>query len=351
MWRRIAVGGLILIVLQACGPAQTTASPSPASASTSAAPTEVPIANINFGVQTSSSYAPAYVALAKGFFTKNRLNVNVVKVTGGTTNYAALASGSLDITSSAGTELATAVSRGETFKAIAASTCRAFQSVVVRNGVAATKMADLKGMRIGVTAFGAASDVLIRYLIREAGLDPEKDVKVIAIGGTQAAYVAALKGSQIDAAFSFMPITTEIVDVQKLATLIVDFNADSGPTAPPLAVRPGNHCLTFMTSAKFLAGQRDVAKRFVLAIREADAWANDPKNTEEFVTLLADGTGSAKDAARFVVEHSYGAWSTYLPPSALANIQIFLNGSGLITPPVNITYAQAVDSELMGSAP
>lgn len=51
-------------------------------------------------------------------------------------------------------------------------------------GVAASidALKDLKGQKIGVAALGARSDLIARVMLRRAGLDPAKDVEVVAAG-------------------------------------------------------------------------------------------------------------------------------------------------------------------------
>jgi ABC-type nitrate/sulfonate/bicarbonate transport system substrate-binding protein len=41
---------------------------------------------------------------------------------------------------------------------------------------------DLKGKTIGISGDGSSSDMLTRYSLRKAGLDPDKEVTLIALG-------------------------------------------------------------------------------------------------------------------------------------------------------------------------
>ena len=49
-----------------------------------------------------------------------------------------------------------------------------------------TTAAQLKGKKLGVTTFGSSSDFSLRFAVRKLGLDPEKDVSILAIGDTAA---------------------------------------------------------------------------------------------------------------------------------------------------------------------
>jgi NitT/TauT family transport system substrate-binding protein len=56
---------------------------------------------------------------------------------------------------------------------------------------------DLKGKILGISSFGATPDVGARMMLKQAGLDPEKDIKVLALG-SDAARVTALKQRVVD---------------------------------------------------------------------------------------------------------------------------------------------------------
>ena len=61
-----------------------------------------------------------------------------------------------------------------------------------------TSAADLKGKTIGVMALGSASDLMVRGSLMEAGLDPEKDVKILPVS-VGAPMGEALNSGTVDA--------------------------------------------------------------------------------------------------------------------------------------------------------
>ena len=63
---------------------------------------------------------------------------------------------------------------------------------------------DLRGKRIGVTTFGSLTDFLVRHILRKKGLNPDRDVALIQIGGDPER-IAALKQGAIDAASLSFP--------------------------------------------------------------------------------------------------------------------------------------------------
>ena len=56
---------------------------------------------------------------------------------------------------------------------------------------------ELKGKTLGISSFGATPDVAARMMIKQAGIDPEKDIKVLALG-SDAARLGALKQRVVD---------------------------------------------------------------------------------------------------------------------------------------------------------
>lgn len=61
----------------------------------------------------------------------------------------------------------------------------------VASSISAIK--DLKGKKVGVSALGARSDLIARVILRRAGLDPGKDVEVVAAGLAPARALAITK--------------------------------------------------------------------------------------------------------------------------------------------------------------
>ena len=56
---------------------------------------------------------------------------------------------------------------------------------------------DLKGKTLGVSSYGSTPDIGARMMLKQAGLDPEKEIKVLALG-SDAARLTALKQRVVD---------------------------------------------------------------------------------------------------------------------------------------------------------
>jgi NitT/TauT family transport system substrate-binding protein len=67
-------------------------------------------------------------------------------------------------------------------------------------------VADLKGKKIGVTAPGSSTNVMVNFILAKSGLKPS-DVSIIGVGASQGA-VAAMRSGQIDAISNLDPVIT-----------------------------------------------------------------------------------------------------------------------------------------------
>src|SRR5207344_2683573 len=56
--------------------------------------------------------------------------------------------------------------------------------------------AQLKGKKLAVSRFGSSSDFILRFALRKAGLDPDKDIAVLQIGNSPDR-LAAMRNGQI----------------------------------------------------------------------------------------------------------------------------------------------------------
>lgn len=61
---------------------------------------------------------------------------------------------------------------------------------------------DLKGRVVGVSRYGSSTDFVIRYVLQKHGLQPEKDVTILQVGGMPELAAAISKGLIVAAAFS-----------------------------------------------------------------------------------------------------------------------------------------------------
>jgi ABC-type nitrate/sulfonate/bicarbonate transport system substrate-binding protein len=110
-----------------------------------------------------------------------------------------------------------------------------------------SQVKDLKGKKIGVSALGARSDLVARVILRRAGLDPAKDVEVVA-AGLSPARALALSKNLVQGA----PLSEDVAaQAKKLGIKILELK--SVPVVSEL----------LMTTRSFIKKDQETVRRFM----------------------------------------------------------------------------------------
>ena len=134
-------------------------------------------------------FTPA-VALKRGFFKEEDIDAEVIRMNANI-SVTALATGDIDYTTIFGSVVRAAI-RGLPVRVVASFLDSPTQMLLSRQEFKAVK--ELKGKTLGVSTFGATADVAARMMFRYSGVDPEKDMKIIALGADQARFTALKEG-------------------------------------------------------------------------------------------------------------------------------------------------------------
>jgi len=230
----------------------------------------------------------AFVAAREGFCEKYNFHCELVSIPSALTAVQAVVGGSLDIAQGGIEMTASAVNAGSDLVIAGVSLPRAVLFVAARSDVSLPHkaegypavMADLKGRTVGVPARGAAGEVYLDVMLKDAGVDP-KDVTVIGVGGPQTAYTSMVVGKQIDAAVTFSP-AAELCAATKACDVIVDMRKGEGPELFREEAASG---VMFVTRRQFADGNPKLMAAFYAAMKDAAAWMQDPKNLDQLVAL------------------------------------------------------------------
>lgn len=148
-----------------------------------------------------NSEIPFRVAMARGFFKSQGLQIEPIFIRGGPAAIAALVSGEVDFASIGGAQaVIRSKSRGLDVSIIG-SISNATNYQLLGNKQTRT-LEDLKGKMIGVTGAGAFSDFAMRSFLKKNNIDPTKDVVLRAVGNTVLRAAALEKGLIAAAPFS-----------------------------------------------------------------------------------------------------------------------------------------------------
>jgi NitT/TauT family transport system substrate-binding protein len=143
---------------------------------------------------------PLKMAQAKGFYRNERLDVEIVLIAGALGVKAALAN-SVDFTTASGSILTAAV-RGVGVKLVLIVADKPTFDLVSEPKV--QSFPQLKGKLVGISTRGGTFEHLTRLMLERNGLNPDKDVTILALGRQDDLYLA-LKAGRISAAIYSPP--------------------------------------------------------------------------------------------------------------------------------------------------
>lgn len=205
-------------------------------------------------------FAPLYVAMDRGFFKEQNIEISLDKAASGSEVMAFLAQGQIDV-GAVGLSAATfnTFAKGFDFKVIASAGIAPqtngpskfeVRKALVDGGQVKT-LADLKGKKVAVAGgTGSAGAYLAVKALQTAGLTG-KDVQFVNLANPD--MVQALANGAVDAALIGTPFSTQAIQQGAGAILVDDF-------------APGYSTTTFMYSGKLIKERSDVANRFALAL-------------------------------------------------------------------------------------
>ena len=153
---------------------------------------------------TSTSVFPIEFARRKGFLGEEGLNVVMIVMRTNVIMNALLTRG-IDYGTPA-TSVIRAAASDLPVKAVAVLTGRPDYFLAAKKEFRSLK--DLKGKRIAIGTFGAAADIAFRVVPRQDGLDPERDVIRLQMGGGDSRF-AALVGGTVDATILNFPFNLQ----------------------------------------------------------------------------------------------------------------------------------------------
>ena len=256
---------------------------------------------VHLGVARSMSDSGYYVADKKGYFRDEGIAVAMTAFSSAALMVAPLGTGELDVgggTVSAG--LYNAVSRGILLKVVADQASMrpgyGFAGLMVRKDLVESgryrTLADLKGMRVAMTAPGTGTSSTLNQLLIKGGLTyGDADVVYLAFPEHLTAYL----NKAIDASLTTEPTMTQMIE-EGVAVRVLGNDQ----------VVPDQQIAVAIYSGKFIADRRDVARRFMRAclrgVRDYYAALKGGRlagpGADEIISILTDYT-TIKDPAMY----------------------------------------------------
>lgn len=223
------------------------------------------------------------IAQAKGFCEKRGIACQLQMIPTGPLGATALLSKGIDVGFFPPEVQISAMLKGAQMKAVASGATLNVFLIVVRNDVevpnadkgAPDFIRDLKGKKIGVPARGSGGEIMFTFLAQKAGLQAD-DFTFVANGAPNTAY-GTLMSKQVDANMSFEP-SGALCDVLKTCRVLYRAALSEKP-AELFAVNGAASNL--VVTQETLEKNAGAVEGLVNALRDAEAFIQDPKNFDE----------------------------------------------------------------------
>jgi NitT/TauT family transport system substrate-binding protein len=164
--------------------------------------------HIAVGGKSALYYLPLTITEQLGYFKDEGLNVRISDFPGGTRSLEAVVGGSADVVAGAYEHTINMQSKKINFQAfVLTGACPQISVGIVSARAASYKSPkDLKGLKVGISAPGSSTNMVINYLIAKGGLKPS-DISVIGVGAGSTV-IAAVDQGRVDALSQTDPAMT-----------------------------------------------------------------------------------------------------------------------------------------------
>jgi len=164
--------------------------------------------HIAVGGKSALYYLPLTITEQLGYFKDEGLNVRISDFPGGTRSLEAVVGGSADVVAGAYEHTINMQSKKINFQAfVLTGACPQISVGIVSSRVASYRSPkDLKGLKVGISAPGSSTNMVINYLIAKGGLKPN-DISVIGVGAGSTV-IAAVDQGRVDALSQTDPVMT-----------------------------------------------------------------------------------------------------------------------------------------------
>lgn len=297
-------------------------------------------------------YVPIYVARARRYFEAEGIEPEIVVTGGGSKAIAAVVGGSAQVYVGNAASQVNALSKGQPLVSFAALMTEFASNLVMQGDVArargitsasptADRIAALKGLKVGITSPGSATDQILRYLLEQQRIAPDRDVTVIPVGGS-GPMIAAFSQKRIDA-FVLSSPTAETAVVKHGGVMLINFSRGE---YEPLA---GILYMSLIAKRDWLEQNAETATAICRALAKAERLiAGQPEEAKGAVRGFFEKTEPAIfDQAWGSNVKAYPA-TPVIAAAAMQKAIDFLNATE--SEKADVTVAQAMDNRFAEAA-
>src|SRR3954466_5358579 len=226
--------------------------------------TKINVATASLGLP----YLPLIIAQQRKYFADEGLEVEIAAFAGGSKALQSLMGGSSDVASGAYSNTLTMAAKGQKLKNFVVQVRYPALTIAVSKKVGDRykSLKDLKGMKIGVSAPGSSTHMVVNHLLAKGGLT-SNDVSIIGVG-TSAGAVAAIEKGEIDAIINSDPVMTKL-ETDNSVTVIAETRTSKG--TQDLFGGPYPEAGLYAT-AEFIAKNPNTVQALTNSIVRAELW-------------------------------------------------------------------------------
>jgi len=287
-------------------------------------------------VTRSIFYAPQYVAIEKGFFEEEGLNVELSTIAGGDKTMTALLSGGIDV-ALVGSETSiyvTAQGANDPIKNFAQLTQTDGTFLVSREKIENFSWDMLKGSTFLGQRKGGMPQMAGEFVLKKHDIDPQADLELIQ--NIDFANVSTAFASGTGDFVQLFEPTASVFEQEGVGHIVASFGEESGHL--PYTV--------FMTRDSFINENSEVVEKFTRAIKKAQDWvyASSSEEVAEVIQPFFQDTEVeliATVVERYKAQESY-AKDPILDEEEWNNLQDIMEEAGEL--PKRMDYNELVDT-------
>ena len=293
-------------------------------------------------VAHSIFYAPQYVAIEKGYFKDEGLDLTLVTGFGADKTMTAVISGEADIGFMGAEASIYAYQEGATDPVVnfAQLTQRAGNFLVAREEMPDFKWEDLKNKKVLGGRKGGMPEMVFEYILKQNGLDPQKDLSIdqsIDFGSTAAAFTG---NNSADFTVEFEPSATAL-EKQGAGYVVASLGVDSGYVP----------YTSYSAKASYMKKNPDIMQKFTNALQKGMDYVQNHTPEEIAKVMEPQFPETDLDTITAIVKRYYDqdTWKETLvfEKDSFELLQDILESAGELASRVD--YSQLVTTEFAGS--
>lgn len=271
----------------------------PSGTTTPVTTTGAPVKELRIGYQPSTHQMAAITAISKGWWQEDLAQFGIAKVTdkvfpSGPPEMQAMQAGELDVAYVGAAPVLTSLATGLDAKIIAGVNTQG-SDLVVRNDLAYTGPASLKGTTIGTFPPGSIQDTVFRDWLKKNNLTPDKDVSIK--GMTPGDAVTAILSGAVDGIFLPAPSPSTVV------------NQGKGRIVVQSGEMYANHtCCVLVVSGKLIREHPEIVRQIIKTNDRAVVW--NQQNLTEAAEIYAAKIGTNLTDVTSSLETWDGSWAS-----------------------------------------